>query len=116
MEKLIQEFIQYCFDHGSFLKNHKEFGEMSRKLVSEAIKSDLGVQERAIARTITYREPLPELLIPIPEELTYKSSQEVDLTKPPVVFVLVYRFYRKVGEKEYLYTFSGGRHQEVETY
>ena len=109
MEKLIQEFIQYCFDHGSFLRNHKEFGELSRRLIGEAIKSDLHAQERAVSQTIVYREFLPEVLVPVYRSSTFQIASEFSPEDSPPVFVLVYRFSRKVSDKEYLYTFTGGR-------
>ena len=33
IHKELDEFIQFCFDHGAFLRNHKQFGEMSSHLM-----------------------------------------------------------------------------------
>lgn len=103
MEKMLQEFIKFCFEHGTFLRQHKEFGEMSQKLLEAAIKHDLGARETALAKTIISNTYAPELLIAVSPEMNYNIGQNVP------VFVLVYRFDRQVSEKEYAYVFVGGR-------
>jgi hypothetical protein len=32
MLKEFDEFVDFCFEHGGTLRNHKQFGEMARKL------------------------------------------------------------------------------------
>ncbi len=109
MIKMVQEFIQFCFRHGNFLRNRKEFSEMSQRLLEAALNHELGVRETALAKTITSRIYAPEILVAVPPEGNFSISQEFDPDEVIPVFVLVYRFERRVSEKEYAYVFGGGR-------
>lgn len=109
MEKMLQEFIQFCFEHGSFLRNHKEFGAMSQQLLAEAIKHDMGARENALAKTVISSTYAPELLVAVAPEMNYNIIQKFAPSEITPVFVLVYRFDGKVSEKEYAYVFAGGR-------
>ena len=109
MEKMLREFIQFCFDHGGFLGKYKEFGEMSRRLLEVAIKHDLGARESALAKTIISSTYAHELLVYISPEMNFVVSQKFDPLEITPVFALVYRYERRTGEEEYVYAFAGGR-------
>jgi hypothetical protein len=55
-------FVEYCFKHGGHLKNHRDFGEMSRELRRCIVTLEkLADEARNIAFDTEYRTDLDDL-------------------------------------------------------
>ena len=113
----MQEFINYCFEHGSFLRNHKTFGEMANSLLGRAYAVDLHDSNDFIRHVVVTQSYHREWLVAIPPELEMSSKfyriTDPALYEPVKMYVLVYRFDKEVAPGSYAYVFSGIREQST---
>ena len=76
MEKEMRDFINFCFEHGGFLRNHKEFGEMANALLTLSINSDLKAKDEEI-NVISYEV--------VEKKIKCEFCNHVNLIRFPIV-------------------------------
>jgi hypothetical protein len=109
MEKLVHEFIQYCFDNGSFLKRDILFHKMANELLSAAIGHDIRKKESIIPERIISGECKSEMFVAVRPEINFRAMSDKSMLEALPAFVLVYRYERQIGANEFVYVFEGGR-------
>lgn len=108
MIKELDDFIQYCFEHGGFLKNHRDFGDMASSLRTQAISLEISSDPNPVKKEIVSRVLQHELLVHVLPIPSYQALGDDDTTPIPQI-ALVYRYDRRIGKEEYVYRFVGAK-------
>lgn len=60
MLKEFDEFVDFCFEHGGTLRNHKQFGEMARQLRESIAKRKLQIFFDEVMRELEWCDEIEE--------------------------------------------------------
>lgn len=106
--KELNYFIQFCFEHGGTLRNHKKFGEMSQKLLSLSLLSRCPTSDPINPYVVSINKA-PELFVSLAPEAPYWIKDTEEQNSTVTIVHLVYRYEKQISEMEHVYKYAGVR-------